>query len=195
MLIMYGSTSNFTVAYDSTLTGGANPDGKALSQAIVDYCEYDLQRLSLLFGNILPPATSLPITINLLPATPTQGGGWNNLVNLIRCYCNANTQPAGLEGLVVAELAEIFMALQKKGWVPNWSNGEALSRTCACILYPDRAGSFQTGNQWLMNGRPDRLDQPVMTDADPIANGCGTLFLNYLAYQLNLPWRDIIAAG
>jgi len=197
--IEYGSTANFVVFYDSTFTGGTQPDGPALAQAVIDACEYDLTRLSLLFGGILPPASSLPIQVNLVPGT---GGANNNLVNVINCNCNVNTEAAGLPGLVVAEEAEIFMNLQGKGWIANWSNGEALSRVSGQILYPSRAWLFQTGNAWL-NGqatspnpaRSDWVDDVWHSDQDPVSVGCGSLFLNYLAYQLNFRWPDIIAAG
>jgi hypothetical protein len=199
MMILYGSTTNFVVSYDSSFTGGTQPDGPALAQGVIDYCEYDLARLSMLFGGILPPASSLPIQINLVPGS---GGASNNLLNTIDCYCNLNTEAAGLPGLVVAEEAEIFMNLQGRGWVANWSNGEALSRVCGQILYPNRAWLFSTGNSWL-NGDPSSpnaarsnwVDNVFHTDQDYVSIGCGSLFLNYLAYQLNFPWPDIIQAG
>lgn len=192
MMIPFGNTANFSVAYDSTFTGGTQPNGPALSQKVIDYCEYDLTRLSLLFGSILPPPASLPIQINLVPGG---GGGNNNGSNVINCNCSTSTDPMSLPTIVVAELAEIFMTFQGKGWIENWSNGEALSRTCAAILYPNRAWLFQTGQQWLNSTRPDWVDTSEHTDQDVVSTGCGTLFLNYLAYQLNLRWPNIIVAG
>jgi hypothetical protein len=199
MMIVYGSTANFTVSYDSSFTGGSAPDGPALSQAVLDYCEYDLARLSLLFGGILPPASSLPLQINLIPGS---GGAFNNGVNTISCYCSVSTYIPGLPALVVAEEAEIFMNLQAKGWIAGYSNGEALSRVSAQILYPNNAWLWSTGNSWL-NGDPsspnparsDWVDNVWHTDQDYVSIGCGSLFLNYLAYQLNYRWTDIIAAG
>ena len=131
MLIQYGTTPNFVVSYDSTFTGGGQPNGQALAQGVLDYCEYDLTRLSMLFGNILPPPANLPIQINLVPGV---GGASNNLVNIINCFCNLNTETLGLPALVVAEEAEIFMNLQNRGWIAGYSNGEALSRVSAQIL-------------------------------------------------------------
>jgi hypothetical protein len=199
MMITYGSTPHFVVTYDSSFTGGTQPDGPALAQGALDYCEYDLARLSLLFGGIMPAASSLPIQINLVPGA---GGAENNLLNSIDVFCDLNTDPAGIPALVVAEEAEIFMALQNKGWIANWSNGEALSRVSAQILYPERAWLFSTGNDWL-NGdaaspnaaRSNWIDNVYHSDQDDVSVGCGSLFLNYLAYQLNLRWPDIIQAG
>jgi hypothetical protein len=193
MMIQYGATTNFVVSYDSSFTGApGQPNGPVLAQSVLDYCEYDLVRLSMLFGNILPPAASLPIQINLVPGA---GGANNNLVNIINCNCNPNTDPVGLPGLVVAEEAEIFMSLQAKGWIAYWSNGEALSRVCGQILYPSRAWLFSTGQSWLNAVRPDWVDNVEQTDQDFVSTGCGSLFLNYLAYQLNFSWPDIIGAG
>ncbi len=194
MMIQFGASAHFVVSYDSSLNGtGGQPDGTVLAQSALDYCEYDLVRLSMLFGNIMPPAASFPIQINMVPGA---GGANNNLVNIINCNCNNNTDPAGIPSLVVAEEAEIFMNLQNKGWIAAWSNGEALSRLCGQILYPSRAWLFQTGQQWLnAAGRPDWVDNVEHTDQDFVSTGCGTLFLNYLAYQLNFLWPAIVGAG
>ena len=192
MMTVYGSTTNFVVSYDSSFTGGSQPNGPVLAQAVLDYCEYDLARLSLLFGGILPPASNLPIQINLVPGS---GGASNNLVNIINCFCSVSTYVPGLPALVVAEEAEIFMNLQGKGWIAAWSNGEALSRVCAQILYPNLAWLWSTGNFWLNPVRTNWVDNVEHTDTDSVATGCGSLFLNYLAYQLNYRWTDIIAAG
>jgi hypothetical protein len=50
MMIQYGNTANFVVLYDSSFTGDAQPNGPALSQGVLDYCEYDLARISMMFG-------------------------------------------------------------------------------------------------------------------------------------------------
>jgi len=191
MMIQYGATANFVVSYDSSFTGGGQPNGPALSQGVLDYCEYDLVRLTMLFGINLPPA-NLPIQINLIPGG---GGAFNNGVNQISCFCNINTDPLGLPSLIVAEEAEIFMVAQNKGWIAGWSNGEALSRVSAQILYPSRAWLWSTGDSWLNGGRADWVDNVEHTDQDYVSIGCGSLFLNYLAYQLNLEWPAIFQAG
>lgn len=191
MMIQYGATANFVVSYDSSFTGGGQPNGPALAQGVLDYCEYDLTRLSILFGMNLP-AADIPIQINLIPGS---GGAFNNGVNQISCYCDLNTDPLGLPSLVVAEEAEIFMVAQNKGWIAGWSNGEALSRVSAQILYPSRAWLWSTGNSWLNGGRADWVDNVEHTDQDYVSIGCGSLFLNYLAYQLNVEWPAIYQAG
>ena len=142
-MINAGQTANFVVWYDNSLTNSNPPNtGPALAQAVLDYCEYDLARLSLLFGGILPPQASLPITVNLVPGA---GGAWNDGVNSITCNISAGSSVQGISALVVAEEAEIFMNVQADGWNPGWSNGEALSRVSAQVLYPNRAWLFSTG--------------------------------------------------
>ena len=194
MMIKYGTTANFVVYYDSSFTGGpGEPSGPVLAQAVIDNCEYDLVRLSLLFGITLSAPANLPITINLQPGG---GGANNNLVNTINCNCSVNTYLPGLPSLVVAEEAEIFMNAQAKGWIANWSNGEALSRASAQILYPSLAWLWSSAAQlWLNSARADWVDNVEQTDGDAVSVGCGSLFLNYLAYQLNFSWPDIIGAG
>src|SRR5215469_12242803 len=191
MIIQYGATTNFLVFYDSSLTGGGQPDGPTLAQAVLDYCEYDLVRLSMLFGINLP-SRILPIQITLNPGTD---GANNDGVNQIDCACNLYTDPPGLVGLVVIELAEIFMVSQNKGWISSWSNGEALSRVASQILHPNRAWAASTGDSWLNGGRADWVTFVEHTDLDVVSIGCGSLFLNYLAYQLNLEWPAIFQAG
>ena len=129
MLINYGNTTNFQIWYDDSLTGAAGvPNGVALSQGVMDYCEYDLARLSVLFGNIMPPAANLPFQININPG----GGGANNDgIKTITCFVNTSDgtyNQFGLSPLIVAEEGEIFMVLQNGGWNPGWNNGEGLSR-------------------------------------------------------------------
>jgi hypothetical protein len=198
-LIQFGTTTNFVILYDSTLSGmGGQPDGAGLSQAVLDYCEYDLARLQVLFGNVA--LSSLPINIQVLPATPTQGGGWNNGVNLIKTYVNTNTTTTSLPALVVAELGEILMTQQNMGWIEGWSNGEALSRVLGALLYPQDAIGFSGGAaSWLNSSspstRPDWVSNVDQTDQNGVSYGCGMLFLNYLAYQLNYKWTSIIQAA
>lgn len=193
-LIALPALPHFQVSYDSTLTGtGGTPDGAALAQAVWDYCEYDLQRLSVLFGGITLPAASLPVAINVVPGG---GGGSNNGSNFIQCNVNTGYTPEGMPALVVAELAEILMVVQGRGWIAAWSNGEALSRVLAGVLYPDRALYFAIASSWLnATGRPDWVSASEHTDGNFVSSGCGTLFLNWLAYQLGKRWTDIVQAG
>ena len=131
-------------------------------------------------------------SVNLKPGA---GGGVNYGGQNIDCFVGANTDNTGLSSLVVAELGEIFMGKQNKGWVLNWSNGEALSKVLATVLYPQIANRWSNGNDWLNNARPDWINHVEHTDQNGVSTGCGTLFLNYLAHELSYSWQQIIVAG
>jgi hypothetical protein len=196
MMISLSSTAHFAISYDDSITtaNGYSSSGLEMAQDMWDYCEYDLTRLSMLFGNILPPPASLPIEVMIVTGG---AGASNDGVNHIWCYPSPGSgYPLGMKSLMVAELAEIFMNVQGHGWNPGWSNGEALSRVSAQLLYPQGSWLFATGPSWLTSStRPDWVDNVEHTDQDYVSIACGSLFLNYLAYQLNFRWPDIIAAG
>src|SRR5262249_23088500 len=103
--------------------------------------------------------------------------------------------------LVVAEEDEVFMATQNAGWDCGASNGEALSRVLAAEIYPNEltppgtGETFATGPSWLQSNRPNWVDQTEATDGDPVATGCGTLFINWLRFQLGFTLGQIITAG
>ena len=137
-----------------------------------------------------------------MTVAPGLGGASNNGANQITASVGVNTsytEPGLIEPLVVAELAEIFMAAQNNGWFAGWSNGEALSRVSGQVLYPENAWGFATGSSWFNPGSvgnlPDWVDNVEQTDQDYVSIGCGSLFLNYLAYQLNVTSPAICKAG
>lgn len=195
MLIQYGTTAHFTVSYDSTFTGGSQPDGKALSQAALDYCEYDWERLSLIFGPVTPPAGAIPIAIDLVIPPPMKAGANNNGYNQIQVLTTTSDSTDTLPGLIVAEMAELFMSYQGKGWIAGWSNGEGLSRSMGGVLYPAHRWLFQSGQPWLNSARQDWVDEVEHTDQDVLSYGCSTLFLYWLADQLGHSWPSIVQAG
>jgi len=209
-MVSAGSTAHFSVSYDSALTGSSTqPPGSTLAESVLDYCEYDYERLSLLFGGIEVPSHSLPVAVEIVSST-SQGGASNDGIGAIAggipptitIYVLPDDVPAGAQGVepvMVAELAEIFMDVQNNGWISNWSAGEGLSRLSGQLLYPQWAWLFAVGSEWYnMNtytGPADWVDQVEDTDRDGLSYGCASLFLNYLAYQLNYTWPTIIAAG
>lgn len=197
MIVTLSPTAHFVVSYDDSITSPPYPtSAEQLAQGVLDYCEYDYARLCALFGMTLS-APHLPINVSIV------GGGEgasNDGVATITCFLSTTTTYAnGLPPLVVAEEAEIFMVAQNKGWNPGWSDGEALSRVCGEILYPSSAAGFATGSSWFNSSThgalADWVDSVEHTDQDYTSIGCGALFLNYLAYQLNFTWPAIIGAG
>jgi hypothetical protein len=186
-----GHTSNFIVSYDDTLT-----NGPALADAVLARCEPDLAAMSALFGGLMPAPASLPFHINLVPG----GGGASHpgcLATTITCFISPSSDTLGVPALVDAEVAEVLMATQGLGFDCGASNGEALSRALPGVLYPSLRYRFSTGNDWLNStgpSRPDWVSNTEPTDQNFVSIGCGSLFLNYLADQLNFSWHDIIAA-
>ena len=193
MMVLAGTTTNFVVYYDDALIA-LGIDAVGLSQAVLDYCEYDLIRISKLFGGISLPAATLPVQVNLVPGTGGAGHPSCASAN-ITCNIETTSSPTSLPALVDAELVEVFEAVQGNGWICNWSNGEALSRVCPVILYPNLAINFSTAVDWINSARNDFVDNVDPSDQHFDTIGCGALFLNYLAYQLNYQWPAIIAAG
>jgi hypothetical protein len=208
MMIKLPSTAHFVVAYDDSLTGSAVQwSGKQLAQNVLDHCEYDYARLSALFGVTLQPA-NLPIAVNIVASGGGGGsndglaaipGGYAPTITLNVGPNNIYAYPEGICGLLVIEEAEIFMVVQNNGWNLAWSAGEALSRVCSQILYPESAATAATGSDWFnpsTHTNPvDWIDNVEPSDLDFVSIGCGSLFLNFLAYQLNYTWPAIIGAG
>jgi len=198
-IVQAGQTANFIVSYDDSITvaNGYQFSGLAFADAVLANCETDLATLSNLFGGIMPAAASLPFQIHLVPG----GGGGSHptcLSTQISVYISMNSDLQSPPAIVVAESGEVFMATQGQGVNCGFSNGEALSRVLPTLLYPTLRWRWSNGNDWLNSAspsRPDWVSGTNPTDQDFVSIGCGTLFYNYLAYQLNFSWRDIIAAG
>lgn len=192
MMVLRGQSAHFKVFYDDALS-----NGPMLADIVLAGCEMDLSRLSALFGGIMP--ASLPFVINIQPEAPPDFVGAMHgtcLDTTIYCYRPVEeTDGVGVLSLVDVEVAEVLMATQNHGFYCDQSNGEALSRVLGAVLYPQRAWAFSTSNDWLNGGRPDFVNINDPTDRSSISIGCGALFLNYLAHQLNFTWAQIIAAA
>jgi len=212
MLVLAGQTANFKVWYEDSITpaNGYQDTGLAFAQAVLATCENDLAALSNLFGGIMPDPLTLPFQINLVPG----GGGGSHpgcSSTAITRTISPNSDTVGVPLTMDAEVAEVFMATQAQGanWNCSYSNGEALSRVLPGVLYPTLRSRFNTGSAWLNSNstnpqsgcnntnpsRPDWVNNTEYNDTCFVSIGCGTLFLNYLAYQLNFSWQAIIAAG
>src|SRR5215467_5674566 len=195
--IQQGSTAHFVVSYDPRLANGA-----ALADAVLETCEADYNRLQGWFGNI--NIGGLPFSVLIKPGS---NGARHNTCFATGLSCDAfNGNDADLErSLVVAEEDEVFMANQGAGWDCDASNGEALSRVLAVEIYPNElnppgVGSFATGPSWLLSNRPDWVSKTDPTAGtgpgfNPVSIGCGTLFINWLHYQLGYSLNSIVQAG
>ena len=204
MMVQAGSTAHFVVSYDNSISNGSD-----LANAVLVNCEQDLTELSALFGGILPAAlTATPpqfiqVQIQMAGGSNPLGGGRNDFVSNITVFCSSGEYPAEVPPLVDCELAEIFMATQNPtpgvGFWPGWSNGEGLSRVMATVLYPCLRDLWAVGASWL-NARtspsmPDWVSNTEQTDQDAVSFGCACLFLDYLAFEKNFTWNQIIGAA
>lgn len=189
--VLQGSTVHFNVYYDPPL-GAA---GQRIANGVLRVCEPDYRFLSRIFSGITP--AGLPV--NIILARLPQGGAYHYGCAATAIYSDVRTAPSVApvfsSFLALAELVEVFEANQGRGWNCGASNGEGLSRVLATARYPRQIAGFATAATWLNQGRPDFVNRTDPTDGNPLSTGCAVLFLNYLRYQLNYRWRDIVAAA
>jgi hypothetical protein len=195
-----GSTPHFQVFYDPHLA----QDGEAVADFVLQSCEGVYAAMSDYFGGITPPNLPFQIKLYLRPSDHP-GAGLGGAAHGPTCadvvlLCDVKTNPfdaALSEYLYIAEMVEVFSAAQGPAWYCGASNGEGLSRVLAtAINYSSPFGPFFTAPDWLRSDdRPDVFTKSKGTDTDRAANGGSVLFLNWLRYQLNFPWRKIVLAG
>lgn len=185
-----GSTVHFQVYYQ---TGFAN--GPVIAQGVLATVGRDYDSLVNLFGGLALPT----FPINIIAASGI-GGAYHYGCAAVDLYCDGDTSGSPdidhTRMLVVAEEVEVFEAAQNRGWDCGASNGEGLSRVLATELYPAELDGFATAATWLdSSGRPDWVSKTDPTDQNAVSTGCAVLFLNYLRYQLNFSWPQIVAAA
>lgn len=196
--ILRGTTPHFNVYYDDTALGA---NGAAIADGVLATCEQDYNTMAGFFGGITPAGLPFNILIAALdPSGQGGGGAYHYGCGAVDLYCDAKTTP-GLDidytrMLLVAEAVEVFSNAQGLGWDCGASNGEGLSRVLATELYPAELDGYSTAAAWLDTpDRPDFVNVNDPTDTNSVSTGCSVLFLNYLRYQLNYPWPQIVAAG
>ncbi|MGH9709378.1 MAG: hypothetical protein ACRD37_02385, partial [Candidatus Acidiferrales bacterium] len=184
-----GSTQHFQVYFEA---GFAN--GPAIAKGVLATCEKDYNALVQFFGGLVLP--TFPMNIIIAPGI---GGAYHYGCAAVDLYCDGDASATpGVDHtryLVIAEEVEVFEAEQNKGWDCGASNGEGLSRVLATELYSTELNGFFTAASWLDSNRPDWVSQTDPTDRGAVSTGCAVLFLNYLRYQLNFSWAQIVQAG
>jgi len=189
-LTQAGTTANFDVSY---LTKLGQP-GADLASAILQNCERDYSTLKQIFGGLTPH--SLPFIVQIT-ADSTGASHSSCMGTDIAVGGKSDGNVDFIRSLLVAEADEVFMANFGHGWDCGASNGEGLSRVLANDIYKGvEPLDFVSSDVWLsLNPRPNFVDQTEPTDRDYNSIGCAVLFLNWLRFQLNRSWRDIVAAG
>lgn len=181
-----GRTEHFAVYVDPALS----VSGQADAAGVLKSCEKDYLAVAGYFG-----IDAGPFKVVLF-ANP--GGAYHDNCAATDLFCDAKTSPPNpdySEFLNVAEFVEVFEAVQGAGWDCGASNGEGLSRVLAADAYPQQLDGFATAAAWLDSSRADFIDRNEASDTNSEANGCSVLFLNWLRFQLNLSWAQIVAAG
>ncbi len=214
-----GVTTHYAFYYDESLggPGGVEP---ARTNAVIADCEADFGWMQTQFAGVdITKAMSLPIPTYV---TALGGGaGWGPPLTLKP----GNSAPASsLRCIMVAEVSEMLMAAQHKGWgfsgVGNEeSDGEGLS-LFMFVQFQIHIGlgsslltTGSSGN-WLNSSLP--ASNPASTEFDgtthygaradyvnsvlPFAGngpgtGCSLLFIYYLFHQLGFSIPEIVAAA
>jgi hypothetical protein len=190
--ILAGQTANFNVSYDA----GLGASGVQAANSILQTCEGDFQKLRKVFSGITPPG--LPFQIRL---TTDGSGAMHATCAATELFIGANSGGGPLDlafmrQLVIAEEDEVFMEAFGRGWNCGFSNGEGLSRVLANDMVPGaEPADFVSSNAWLNGGRPDWVNNTEEDDTQYPSIGCSVLFLNWLRFQHNYTWQQIIAAG
>jgi hypothetical protein len=185
---LQGQTDNFEV-YFQTALGIA---GRDLAQGILGSCEMEYAELQQIFGI---SASDLPFRI-LIDDGAFGASHATCAATEIHCAAFDRNNVDLVRMVAVAEEVEVLEANLGNGWDCGATNGEALSRVLATELYPNELDGFATAASWLDSAdRPDYVSTNLPDDTDPLSNGCGVLFLNYLHYQLHFSWADIVRSG
>jgi len=168
--------------------------GAALAQAILQNCERDYAALQQVLGGITPHR--LPFIVQI--TSDSTGASHSSCMGTdIMVGGNSGGNVDFIRSLLVAEADEVFMANFGRGWDCGASPGEGLSRVLANDLYKGvEPAGFISSNVWLnLNPRPNYVDQTDPSDTNYDSIGCAVLFLNWLRFQLNHSWADIVRSG
>lgn len=188
------STAHFKVSVDP----GLGAAGSNIADQLLSTCEQDFLTLQGYFGGITPGALPFHLIV-----TSGSDGASHASCDATELSIGANSGPVPfMRSLVIAEEDEVFEANFGHGWDCGASNGEGLSRVLANDMVPGvEPEGFVSPPVWL-DGPPqggvlreDWITKTDPTDTNYFSIGCSVLFLNWLRFQLNFPWMQVIAAG
>jgi hypothetical protein len=165
---------------------------------LVSTGERDYDIIASWFDGLTPPG--VPFSVQIGPKRSDRGGS-NDQKSRITIDLGATDDFEAARGVLVAELIELFMPAQNKGWRAGQSHGEGLSQVAAFLAYPEEAQRFDGAKVWLgardISGgfRPDFVDTTENTDRNNFSYGCAILFIYYLHSQLGFSMRGIVSAA
>ena len=197
-LVTVGTTTHYTIRYDDSL---AAADGHDRAVALLAVAEADFSMMADWFGGIALTVRT-PVEVDISPG-PYASAGWGPPIRLTPG--NGSDLPL-VRYLLVAEVTEMFMLAQNRGWfASDGSNegaaGEGLSRVLSSEFLRKRdlgfnEPGFDTARFWLNSNRDDYVNHIDQGDHAPDAkSGCATLFINYLSYELGYDIKRVIAAA
>jgi hypothetical protein len=188
-------TAHFKITVDS----GLGQAGTDVANALIQTCEKDFTTLQGYFGNITPKSMPFHLIV-----TSGNSGASHATCKATALSIGAKSGPLPfMRSLVIAEEDEVFQANFGRGWNCGFSNGEGLSRVLANDMVQGvEPQGFVSPPVWLdqksdVDGvyREDWISKTDNTDTNYFSIGCSVLFLNWLRFQLNYSWSQIIAAG
>jgi hypothetical protein len=184
-----GNTDHFDVSYVT----GLGKTGAALANAILQNCERDYATLQQVFGGITPHR--LPFVVQI--TQDATGASHSSCMGTdISIGGKSGAAVDFIRSLLVAKADEVFMANFGRGWDCGASNGEGLSRVLANDIYKGvEPAGFISSNSWLNSPRANYVEHTYPSDTHYPSIGCSVLFLNWLRFQLNRSWADIVASG
>src|ERR1051326_872509 len=192
-----GLTAHYKIEYDDSLS---QADGMDRANALIGVCEDDFTLMTNWFGGISLPY-SIPYTVQISPG-PGASASWGSgpPINLVP----GNGNPLDIvRFLLVAEVTEMFMLEQGRGWSPNsdseGSAGEGLSHFLATQMLVSIGSSQRPSalaDRWLNSAREDFVNHVDFEDnANDPKTACAVLFIYYLFHQLGFDVPTIVGAG
>jgi hypothetical protein len=182
-----------TVHCSVTALPALGEPGKVIAQSVASKVEQDRDQLETWFKVSVP---HFDIVVAPLSSTfDGMGGAFHAQCAATTLYCDAKLVPSiypdRTGALAVAEMVEVYEAVQARGWDCGRSHGEALSRVLAAERYPGVMDDYAVASAWLNSYRPDYVNVTAPTDLDTLSTACGVIFLNYLHYVLKYSWAQI----
>jgi len=199
-----GVTAHYQFSYDKAL-GGSGGQEPTRTNAVIAACETDYNLMSGWFGGGLT-VTGMAVQVT----TQSNGASWSGTSTSSTIQLKAqgesySNNPAYLRYLLIAEVTEIFMMTQNKGWFQGsneGSKGEGLSRFLSGQFLVNNGflgvgidADYAVADLWLNSARQDFVNNAPDDNGYNATNGCTTLFIYYLFHQLGYSVNQIVGAA